>query len=253
LTPIDDKFRQVHAIRGNDIHPLLREPTFGPASLSYGMTDCNAIVSDAARRGKLLMFGDTVQRYPRQENVRSAYAIEDATLTVLSSKDPVWQNEGDCTLEPAGLRLDSRVIYASTVRKATGDDRYQSAMDFETPSVKAMLKSSSVKAIYMLATEPVVFAFGLWIAFSWFIVFLFLSVIPITFEDKRGWNEGVAGLPYISLCVGVTLGWLAHHVQMKRYARLTADPDHKVVPEDRLWAALYGAPMMPIGKQLFFF
>jgi len=149
-----------------------------------------------------------------------------------------------------GVALQKR---AKAVRKATGDDRYQSAMDFETPSVQAMLKASSVKAIYMLATEPVVFLFGIWIAFSWFIVFLFLSVIPITFQEKRGWNEGIGGLPYISLCVGVTLGWLAHHIQMRRYLKLTQDPNHKVVPEDRLWAALWGAVWMPIGLFIYSF
>jgi hypothetical protein len=71
-----------------------------------------------------------------------------------------------------------------------------------------MLKASSVKAIHMLVTEPVVFAFGLWIAFCWAVVFLFLSVIPITFQEHHGWGEGVSGLPYISLCIGTTLGWL---------------------------------------------
>jgi MFS family permease len=149
-----------------------------------------------------------------------------------------------------GVGLQKR---AKAVRKATGDDRYQSAMDFATPSVKAMLKASSVKALYMLATEPVVFLFGIWIGFSWFIVFLFLSAIPITFQEKRGWNEGVGGLPYISLCIGVTLGWLAHHIQMRRYARLTRDPNHKIVPEDRLWAALWGAVWMPIGLFIYSF
>lgn len=149
-----------------------------------------------------------------------------------------------------GIPLQKR---AKALRNATGNDSYQSALDFETPSIKAMLKASSVKAVEMLATEPVVFAFGLYIAFSWFVVFLFLSVIPITFEDKRGWNEGVAGLPYISLCIGVTLAWAAHQLQIKKYERLTKDPNHKVVPEDRLYGSMYGAPLLPIGLFIFSF
>lgn len=143
---------------------------------------------------------------------------------------------------------------AKQLRKATGDERYRSPMDVETPKLQDMLKTSSVKALRMLFTEPVVFAFGLWIAFSWAVVFLFLSVIPITFETKRGFSEGVAGLPYISLCIGVTLGWAVHSLtQMKKYLHMTADPDCKVLPESRLYGAMFGAVWLPVGLFIYSF
>lgn len=81
------------------------------------------------------------------------------------------------------------------MRKATGDERYKAQMDIDTNDLKGMLHTSSVKAVHMLATEPVVFFFGLWIAFAWAVTFLFLSVIPITFQQKRGWAEGVGSAP----------------------------------------------------------
>jgi len=149
-----------------------------------------------------------------------------------------------------GVRLHKR---AKALRNATGDDRYVSPDDIHTPSLQAMLKASSVKAIHMLATEPVVFAFGLWIAFCWAVVFLFLSVIPITFADKRGWSTGVSGLPYISLCIGTTLGWAAHHLQMRKYNKLAADPNRKIVPEARLYGAMFGAIWLPIGLFIYSF
>lgn len=149
-----------------------------------------------------------------------------------------------------GVTLHKR---AKALRKATGDERYVSIGDIDTPGLKAMLKASSVKAIQMLATEPVVFAFGLWIGFTWFVVFLFLSVIPITFSEKRGWNEGVAGLPYISLALGVTLGYAAHQFQMRKFERLHKEPGRKVVPEDRLYGAMYGAIFLPIGLFIYSF
>lgn len=95
-----------------------------------------------------------------------------------------------------GITLHKR---AKALRAATGDERYRAKMDLEAKNIKEMLHNSSVKAVHMLATEPVVFAFGLWIVFAWFVTFLLLSVIPITFQEKRGWSEGVSGLPYISL------------------------------------------------------
>ena len=149
-----------------------------------------------------------------------------------------------------GARLHKR---AKELQKVTGDERYVAEDDIYTPDVKSMLKASSVKAIRMLVTEPVVFAFGLWIAFCWAVVFLFLSVIPITFQEKRGWNEGVSGLPYISLAIGTLLGWAAHHLQMRKYNALQADPNTNIVPEHRLYGAMFCAVWLPVGLFVYSF
>ncbi|KAK5127309.1 hypothetical protein LTR08_004436 [Meristemomyces frigidus] len=149
-----------------------------------------------------------------------------------------------------GVTLHKR---AKALRNATGDERYVAFDDIATPNWKVMLKASSVKAIQMLFSEPVVFAFGLWIGFTWFVVFLFLSVIPITFSEKRGWSEGVSGLPYISLVIGTTLGWIAHQFQMRKYNKLLEDPNRKITPEDRLYGAMIGAVFLPIGLFIYSF
>lgn len=149
-----------------------------------------------------------------------------------------------------GVELHKR---AMALRKATGDERYVAEGDIYTPDIKSMLKASSVKAIHMLVTEPVVLFFGLWIAFCWGVTFLFLSVISITFAEKRGWSEGVAGLPYIALALGTTLAWGAHHFQMRKYDRMTANPDVIVTPEARLYGAMFGAIWLPVGLFIYSF
>ncbi|KAJ5929797.1 hypothetical protein N7454_006747 [Penicillium verhagenii] len=136
-----------------------------------------------------------------------------------------------------GVTLAKR---AKMLRKNTGDERFVTHNDLEAPGIKEMLHNSSVKAIRMLFTEPVVFAFGLWISFAWFLTFLFLSVIPITFADKRGWGEGVSGLPYIALCIN-------------KYKSLVADPSREVNPEARLYGAMCGAVWLPIGLFIYSF
>lgn len=142
---------------------------------------------------------------------------------------------------------------AKKIRQATGDERFVTHNDLEAPGIKHMLHNSSVKAVKMLFTEPVVFAFGLWIAFAWFLTFLFLSVIPITFQEKRGWNEGVSGLPYISLCLGTTIGFAFNFLQIRKYKSLTQDPSVQVAPEARLYGALCGAVWLPIGLFIYSF
>lgn len=142
---------------------------------------------------------------------------------------------------------------AKALNKATDTNKYVSAIDLDVRNIKDLLHAASVKAIKMLATEVVVFAFGLWIAFAWFLTFLFLSVIPITFEDKRGWSHGVGGLPYISLAIGVTIAYGANFLQMRYYNKLVNDPTVTVVPEHRLFGAMVGGPFLPIGLYIYSF
>ncbi|TVY44564.1 putative MFS-type transporter [Lachnellula subtilissima] len=149
-----------------------------------------------------------------------------------------------------GVTLHKR---ATQLRSKTGDDRYRAPMDLEAKDIKQMLHNSSVKAVHMLATEPVVFAFGLWIAFAWFVTFLFLSVIPITFEEKHGFSEGIAGLPYISLCIGVTIGFAANFLQIRKYQSIMKSNDRKILPESRLYGAMYGAGFLPVGLFIYSF
>ncbi|KAL2061903.1 hypothetical protein VTL71DRAFT_7281 [Oculimacula yallundae] len=149
-----------------------------------------------------------------------------------------------------GVTLHKR---AKALRAATGDERYKAKMDLEAKNIKEMLHNSSVKAVHMLATEPVVFAFGLWIAFAWFVTFLFLSVIPITFQEKRGWSEGVAGLPYISLCIGTTIGFALNFLQIRKYKSILTSRDRKILPESRLYGAMFGAGFLPVGLFIYSF
>ncbi|RJE23409.1 Major Facilitator Superfamily [Aspergillus sclerotialis] len=156
-----------------------------------------------------------------------------------------------CLRETRGsVALDKR---AKVVRQETQNEHYVTRKDLEAPGLKQMLHNSSVKAIKMLLTEPVVFAFGLWIAFAWFITFLFLSVIPITFSEKHGWSEGVAGLPYISLCIGTTLAFALNFIQIRKYESLYVAKKGKVAPEARLYGAMLGAIWLPIGLFIYSF
>jgi MFS family permease len=156
-----------------------------------------------------------------------------------------------CLPETRGsVRLAKR---AKLIRTQTGDERYVTPNDLEAPDIKTMLHNSSVKAFKMLATEPVVFFFGLWISFAWFLTFLFLSVIPITFQEKKGWSEGMAGLPYISLCIGTTVGFALNFLQIRKYNSLVASGDNQARPEARLYGAMYGAVWLPIGLFIYSF
>lgn len=92
---------------------------------------------------------------------------------------------------------------AKKLRKETGDDRYRSAAELETPSLKALLYASTVKAAVLLIKEPVVLVFSLWLAYCWALIFASFSLIPIVYgEGGFGWSSGVVGLSYIGPIIG---------------------------------------------------
>ncbi|GCE97376.1 hypothetical protein ZYGM_004931 [Zygosaccharomyces mellis] len=149
-----------------------------------------------------------------------------------------------------GVFLQKR---AKLLRRDTGDERWVAQEELEAPGLKNALYNSSVKAIAMLLSEPVVFFFGMWIAFTWFITFLFLSVITITFSEQKHWSEGVAGLPYISLCIGVTAGFFLNFLQIRKYNRIRAKATGAIAPEHRLYGAMAGGIFLPIGLFIYSF
>ncbi|KAN0064196.1 hypothetical protein ACQY0O_003363 [Thecaphora frezii] len=140
---------------------------------------------------------------------------------------------------------------AKKLRKETGDQRFRSEGELERNSLAQMFRESSVRAIYLLIHEPVVFFFGFWIAFAWGIVFLFLSAIPITFQDNHGWSEGKAGLPYIGLIIGCLLGFATGFWQDSMYDKAVRKNHGVQVPEARLYGAMIFGPLFPIGIMIY--
>ena len=83
---------------------------------------------------------------------------------------------------------------------------------------------------------------------------MFFAAIPIVFEGTRGWSQGIAGLPFIGVAIGVCLAVSAAGVDNKSYMRLStaATAAGRVVePEARLRNAMVGSIILPIGLFLF--
>ncbi|KAL7415351.1 MFS general substrate transporter [Mrakia frigida] len=136
---------------------------------------------------------------------------------------------------------------AKKMRKAQNDDRFRAPIELERESYKQVLKESCTKAVKLLIHEPVVLFFSLWISFAWGIIFLFFSAIPLVFEGNHGWKTGVSGLAYIPLVIGTFMGFGANFYQDHLYDRATARNGGVARPEARLYSALVGGPLLPIG------
>lgn len=62
-----------------------------------------------------------------------------------------------------------------------------------------------------------------------------------------------AGLPYISLCIGVTIAFGTNFLQIRKYESIMKARNGVILPESRLYGAMFGAVWLPIGLFLYSF
>lgn len=151
------------------------------------------------------------------------------------------ESRGDAILRSRAQRL----------RRETGDHRFRARAELEGDTLMDMFRASCLRSIKLLFTESVILFFGLYIALCWMTVFLFLSVIPLTFVGNHGWSEGNAGLPYIAAILACFAGFVLGLWQDKMYERSTFRNGGVAKPEFRLYGAMIFGPMFGIGIMIF--
>ncbi|BCS25312.1 uncharacterized protein APUU_50023S [Aspergillus puulaauensis] len=100
----------------------------------------------------------------------------------------------------------------------------------------------------MLFTEPVVFFFSLWAAFSWAVLYLQFSSVPLVFKTNHNFNTELSGAVFTSICVGVILITIISIYQERIAEHFMKLPQSA---ERRLYFPCAEAILLPIG--LFWF
>ncbi|KAI0544899.1 MFS transporter [Xylaria curta] len=116
------------------------------------------------------------------------------------------------------------------------------------------LSVSFTRPWILLFREPIVLLASLYVSIVYGTLYMFFAGFPLIFQVARGWDQGIAGLPFIGVAVGVFLATLAAGVDNKRYVRLCAAAEAEgraVEPEARLATAMVGSFVLPIGLFLF--
>jgi hypothetical protein len=60
----------------------------------------------------------------------------------------------------------------------------------------------------MLVKEPILLLLTIYMALIYGILYLFFEAYPISFQEQRGWNQGIGALPFLSIMIGVLFGGL---------------------------------------------
>lgn len=77
------------------------------------------------------------------------------------------------------------------------------------------------------------------------------AAFPIVFQQKRGWSEGIGGLAFIGIAVGMLSAVIYTIPDNGRYNRVAELHDGRAPPEARLPPGIIGCFFLPIG--LFWF
>jgi hypothetical protein len=100
----------------------------------------------------------------------------------------------------------------------------------------------------MLLTEPVVFFFSLWVSFSWAVLYLQFSSVPLIFRTNHNFTIEQTGAVFTSMCVGVIIITIISIYQERIAMRFGK---HTTSPEGRLYFVCVESVLLPIG--LFWF
>ncbi|KAF2111074.1 major facilitator superfamily domain-containing protein [Lophiotrema nucula] len=72
-------------------------------------------------------------------------------------------------------------------------------------SFKEQYATNLTRPCIMLFTEPILFTLGLYSAFVWGILYLDFTAYPVVFQTTRGWSEGIAGLSFLGIGLGMAI------------------------------------------------
>ena len=130
-------------------------------------------------------------------------------------------------------------VYISVLEKSQGKRK---------PS--EVFRRALLRPWVFLFREPIVFVASLYMAVLYGTVYMFLGAMPIVYNEDRGWSEGIGGLAFMGIAVGVILGLVyAIYDNSTRYLKLSLSDT--ATAESRLPPAILGAIALPIGMFAF--
>ncbi|KAL7902997.1 MFS general substrate transporter [Trichoderma sp. SZMC 28014] len=133
---------------------------------------------------------------------------------------------------------------------------YASRLDAGKPPKRLSqeVKGALTRPWILLFSEPIIMLATVYISIIYGTLYMFFAGFPIVFQVGRGWSQGIGGLPFAGVAVGVIIATTTSGFDNKRYARLSAAATAEgrlVPPEARLPRAMVGALILPIGLFMF--
>lgn len=130
---------------------------------------------------------------------------------------------------------------------------YRSKLDIDQgkASLKEAFKLALSRPWILLFREPIVFLLSLYMAIIYGTLYMMFAAFPIVYQLGRGWNQGIGGLAFLGIMVGMLIAVVYTLWDNKRYIKTQEKHEGFAPPEARLPPTLIASVAIPIG--LFWF
>jgi MFS family permease len=135
---------------------------------------------------------------------------------------------------------------AARLRKEIGNPHLRSALDLGlTP--RALFKKSIVRPMKMLLFSPIVLALSTYMAFVYGLLYLLFTTITGVFTTTYGFSQGLSGLSFLGLGIGMLIGLTMFGVASDRILKHLTAKHGVTKPEYRLPPMIPAALLVPFG------
>ena len=140
---------------------------------------------------------------------------------------------------------------AAHLRELTGDPRYRAEVEIREDTFLHRIKKALYRPFLLTFQEPIIILIALYLTIIYILLFTFLDGYTYIFTDTYGFSQGITGLAFlgigIGLCCASLLVPLIYVWSRRDLAKIKARGGDRLPPEFRLWFAMFGAPAIPIS------
>lgn len=141
---------------------------------------------------------------------------------------------------------------AAKMSKMTGKVyRSRGDVDQGPTSFGKVFKTALSRPWILLFKEPIVFLLSIYMAIIYGTLYMLFAAFPIVYQQKRGWSEGIGGLAFLGVAVGMIMAVSYSIWDNKRYVKIMEAHKGFAPPEARLPPCMIGGIAIPVG--LFWF
>ena len=141
---------------------------------------------------------------------------------------------------------------ARALSKRTGQI-YQSRIEISQGkiSVARTYRIALSRPWALLFREPIVFLLSLYLSIIYGVLYMLFAAFPIVFQENRGWSQGIGGLSFVGIAVGMIMAVLYNVWDNERFKKVETSAinngDRGAPPEARLPPAIVGSVCLPVG------
>ena len=144
----------------------------------------------------------------------------------------------------AALSRETGKVYISKIEADRGKQ-----------SLKQSFKIALSRPWILLVKEPIVLLLSIYMAIVYGTLYMMFAAFPIVYQQQRGWTQGVGGLAFLGVAVGM-LGAVVYTIpDNERYLaaerRAKEGGELGAAPEARLPPAMFGSAFLPLGLFIF--